>query len=128
MIYINDLPDSSQFLYSTLFADDTTLSISDSCFNNLIPLLNDELKTIKNWAISNKLSINVEKTEIIKITNKINDNSERQVKLREDILRLEKSCVFLGVHIDKNLNFSLHINYINSKISKNTDIFLSNSE
>ena len=123
LIYINDLPNSSHFLFSTLFADDTTLSISDSSFNNIIPLLNDELKSIQNWTISNKLSINVDKTEIIKITNKINDNSERQIKLGDDVLKLENSCMFLGVNVDKNLNFSLHINSITSKISKNTGIF-----
>ena len=53
----------------------------------------------------------------------INDNSDPQIKLGDDDLKLENSCMFLGVIIDKNLNFAAHINYITSIIYKNTGIF-----
>ena len=78
---------------------------------------------MKIWTISNKLSINIDKTVIIKITNKINDNSDGQIKLGNDVLELENYFMFLGIIIDKNLNFAALINYITSKVSKNTGIF-----
>ena len=89
-----------------------------------LPLLNDELESIQNWTISNELSTNVDKTKINKNFNKINDNSEGRIKLGEDIRKFKNSCMFLWVNIDKNLNFSLHIIYITSKISKTQVFFI----
>ena len=70
LLFINDLPNASNLLFPTLFADDTTLSIARSNFLDLISVLNQELQSIKEWTVSSRLSINVDKTEMILITNK----------------------------------------------------------
>ena len=83
LIYINDLPNVTPNADTTLFADDTTISISNTSFDELIQNTNAELVKINNWTISNRLTINVEKTETILVTNKTRDINEASIQLNE---------------------------------------------
>ena len=65
LIYINDLPNSSQFLSSFLFADDTNIYCeSDNC-ELLTETINRELKKVKLWLDSSKRALNIEKTNFV---------------------------------------------------------------
>ena len=47
-----------------MYADDTNLTVcSDSINNNLEEALHSEMKNIHQWLLSNKLTLNIEKTE-----------------------------------------------------------------
>jgi len=59
-IYINDLPHAVSFCDADQYADDTLISYSNPSFS--IYLQND-VNSIVNWLIANKLWINVSKTE-----------------------------------------------------------------
>ena len=61
IMYINDLPMRSNFS-TTLFADDTYLSLSNSNLKILERNANIELTKIDKWFCENKLSINYNKT------------------------------------------------------------------
>jgi len=60
-LYINDLPKASRFR-TTMFADDTLLTISSNNPQQLNTLVNAELQKIDNWMRINKLSLNYKKT------------------------------------------------------------------
>ena len=62
LIYINDLPDSSHFLSFFLFADDTNIYCESDNLELLTKKVNRELKKVKLWLDSNKLALNIEKT------------------------------------------------------------------
>ena len=62
LLYINDIVNSSSILKFFLFADDTTLFYSAKTSPLLEKQLNDELKKVNKWLISNKLSLNVDKS------------------------------------------------------------------
>ena len=68
LIFINDLPRVSNELSYTLFADDTTLTYSHSNYPYLLNSLNVELELINSWTKSNKLTVNVLKTELMLVT------------------------------------------------------------
>ena len=70
LIYINDLPNSSQKLSFKIFADDTNVFASARDLKSLEHLMNSELAKVKRWCDVNKLSINSGKTNfmIIKYT------------------------------------------------------------
>ena len=72
LIYINDLPNSSQKLSFKIFADDTSVIASARDLKSLEHLMNSELAKVKRWCDVNKLSINRGKTNfmIIKSTKK----------------------------------------------------------
>ena len=65
LIYINDISRSSNLLQFLLFADDTTLFFSWANKNELINMMNSELKLVSDWFKANKLSLNATKTNYI---------------------------------------------------------------
>ena len=100
LLYINDLPLVSQTFKTTLFADDTTFSYSDNSFNYLILNSNAELSKIHDWTIRNRLTINVDKTEAILITNRNYESGEQRLKIGNKHVEFVESCKFLGIHLD----------------------------
>ena len=123
LIFINDLPKCCKKLHPTLFADDTTLSIANKSYTNIIPELNNELLQVFNWTITNKLTINISKTELMIFSNLNVNFSDDQIALGGENLRFTECSRFLGLEIDRKLNFSNHTAYILGKLSKQTGIF-----
>ena len=62
IIYLNDFSRASDILFSILFADDTTVLIEGSSYNNITTILNKELIKIDTWLQANKLTVNTKKT------------------------------------------------------------------
>ncbi len=134
IIYINDLPDASEFM-SLLFADDTTLLLSHNDLDTLIINANREFKKICDFFRCNQLSIHPDKTKFILFTtkninrnavrifcnnNNDNENNHELITPIEQITNESSTPAvkFLGIYIDPNLNFKFHVNYIKNKLSK----------
>ena len=62
ILYINDLANVSENLFSILLADDTTVLIEGTNINTMIATLNCELAKLTEWLNANKLLINVSKS------------------------------------------------------------------
>ena len=108
--------------YSSLFYD-TTLTISHPNYDQLVPILNHELESIILWTKSNKLTVNVSKTDLMLISNRSVNNSGQDILLDNEYLNFKSQCKFLGVELDNRLNFSNHIQYITNKLPRSTGIF-----
>ena len=54
----------SNFLFSILFADDTTVLIESQNYNNIVFTLNTELQKLDVWLQANKLTLNTAKHTI----------------------------------------------------------------
>ena len=67
LIYINDLPNASNF-FVKLFADDTFLSLSCNTFKELKKKTNSEIKKIYAWLVANKLTLNIKKSKFMIIS------------------------------------------------------------
>ena len=65
LVYINDryLPNCLRLTYPRVFADDSNITFAASTSNDLEKGLNTELRSLNQWLISNKLSLNVAKNE-----------------------------------------------------------------
>ena len=122
LIYINDLPNLSYNSYTTLYADDTTISMSSIDFDQVIQDVNIELSKIKQWTISNRLTINEAKTEMILFSNRLTPPVYDPVCIGNSVINFTDSCRILGINIDKNLSFSNHIKNIVGKLSRNCGI------
>jgi hypothetical protein len=79
LIYINDLPKCSN-LFSLLFADDTTLSDSDSDVNTLEARFNTEFRKVTHYFRVNKLSLHLDKTKFM-----LNSNNRAVLNLNVDL-------------------------------------------
>ena len=122
LIYINDLPKCVNNFTSTLYADDTTLCSSDYNYSTLISQSNSDLENLENWMKTNRLTLNISKTEMLLFTNRKFDHLQHRVILGGNSLNYTLNCKFLGVLIDSRLTFSDHIKSISNKISKNCGI------
>ena len=116
LIFINDLPDATSF-YVKLFADDTFLCTQSKSFVELESNVNVELGKVYTWLASNKLTLNIDKSKFM-IVSKKRVIPDLRICLNKTPLLSCDSYKYLGVHIDKNLDWKSHVEYITSKISK----------
>ena len=65
LLYINDLPNLSQVLDPTMYADDTNLVCSNNDIDTLFFTVNMELEKISEWFKANELSLNIKKKRTI---------------------------------------------------------------
>ena len=74
---------------------------------------------ISDWLISNKLTLNVSKSNFI-IIHLPQRKRNKQVTIKIDGENLEEKShtKYLGVLIDKNLNWKAHIHHIDLKLAK----------
>ena len=107
LIFVNDLNNSTKVLDSVLFADNTNLFCSDSDIRAVFEIANQELGKISDLFLSNKLSLNVEKTKYTlfrKHTDQENIPSKLPLlQLNDSIIERENSLKFLGIILDEHL-------------------------
>ncbi len=123
LIYINDIPNSSKLLKFHLFADDTSIFLSDKSIDKIEKTLNDELKNVFQWLLSNKLSLNVKKSNCV-IFRPARKKPPRKIKLEINGDQIEEldSTKYLGVILDQKLNWKKHISHVSTKLSKYTGL------
>ena len=118
LIYINDIVNSSEIFKFILFADDSNLYVSHSDIHALIDITNVELEKVRQWIISNKLTINVGKTHYLIFHRRRLPHEVEHIVLGGEILERSQNTKFLGVIIEDSLKWDKHIQLIISKISK----------
>ena len=64
LVCINDLPNCLILTSPRMFADDTNITFAASTLIDLEKGLTTELRSLNQWLISNKLSLNVAKTKL----------------------------------------------------------------
>jgi len=124
LLYINDLPNASNF-FASLFADDTLLSASGHDIKELENFANVELEKCSNWFKANKLSLNATKTKFMMFRSDRMQPVNKNFKLyidRTEIERIGSNCEtksfkFVGIHLDEILNWEQHLNHVNSKLA-----------
>lgn len=120
LLYINDLNLVSNLLTFIMFADDTNLFIKGHNINSLTLTLNLELDKISDWFNANLLSLNIKKTNYILFGNKKMSDVAIFIN-RENIVRVHETK-FLGIIIQANLKWNIHISMIKNKIAKSIGV------
>jgi hypothetical protein len=67
LLYINDLPNCLSHSQPRMFADDTHLTYADNDIAKIELNLTNDLQSIREWLIVNKLTLNMSKTEFMVI-------------------------------------------------------------
>ena len=65
LIYINDLHKAIRYCKVHYFTDDVNLFHKNKPMKNLNKLVYHDMKQLNNWLSANKISLNVEKTELV---------------------------------------------------------------
>ena len=121
LLYINDLVNVSDNVSSLLFADDTTMYASATNINYLTNSVSMDLIKVKSWCDANRLSLNINKTFCM-FFSLVEQISPRIEMTNDEIVYSNETC-FLGVTVDKALNFSSHIAGVCLKLAKTMGIF-----
>ena len=124
LLYINDLPQVSEYFMPILFADDTNLFATGYNLNDIVSEINTEIANIYAWVKANKLSLNIDKTNFMLFTPKCVPWSINGIFIDGNKIMEVTETKFLGVIIDCKLNWSPHITYISKKVAKGVGIIL----
>ena len=82
LIYVNDLPSTSNLLNTIIFAGDTNLFFEHKDISVLSSTVNREFQNINEWFISNKLFLKVKKTKF-SIFHKASSRDDLQLVLQK---------------------------------------------
>jgi hypothetical protein len=119
LLYVNDMVNVSNILFSILFADDTNLFLTGKNLSATINNMNKELEKVVDWLSVNKLSLNIKKTNYMVFnTGKKCLTTDKNVSINGQLIAKVESTKFLGVIIDSKMTWSEHIQYIKGKISR----------
>ena len=109
------------------YADDTSLSYRSDGVHQLNEALTKDLATVFEWLKGNKLSLNVAKTKAMVISTKqkerclAKNNEELSLNIQEQQIDDVLIAKYLGIQVDRNLNWKGHIKALLSKISRAID-------
>ena len=81
LIYINDLNQAIKFCKVHHFADDNNLLHFNNSVAKMNELLNKEMKSLTVWLNANKISLNVEKAELVIFKHQRKLDTEIKIKL-----------------------------------------------
>ena len=116
LLYINDITDViSDKCVIRLFADDALIYTTGHSSQEISDKLNEQIMKVETWLDKNRLTVNISKTKIMVIRGVRRRAVEEvvKVKMNDQILEVVSEIKYLGIIIiDKNLNFSAHIDYI----------------
>ena len=79
-VYINDLPKAFKAPIFSMHADDTSLTVQSRDISQLTETRSDDLKRLDSWMQGNKLSLNVSKTQSMRISTKPKHERRRNAK------------------------------------------------
>ena len=101
-----------------MFAHDSSCFITQESLPCLKLLVEESLRNIYDWSKANNLSLNVKKTNLMLFKPKRKNIDTVQFKLYNETITPVAQLNFLGVLLDENLDFTLHIKGIAKKIAK----------
>ena len=125
IVYVNDLHFSLRHSDVNMYADDTSLSFSSKSIPLINECVNEDLGYLRSWLNTNKLSLNVTKTQSLMIggSKRLNDLEEEGgveplFNVGEETVSIIKQTKHLGVMVDQHLNWKEQVSTIKKKASR----------
>ena len=124
LVYINDLANIITSGAPILFADDTNCIYMANNYEDLETNINRELSLISDWFRANKLALNESKTKYIIFHTRFSPKPPDNFTLILNGQTLERvhDTKFLGVFVQENMLWDIHISHIGNKLSKITAV------
>ena len=131
ILFINNLPLHVSSANTNLYADITTLTCSFKLMDmhRLQTSLKAAVSETVHWATADKLPLNEKKTKVLTICGKrLSNRSPNDIVISVNGSQLENiQCAkLLGVEIDKELTFHLHVDNLYKKLSQRIGILKNN--
>ena len=119
IVYANDLSTILKKCNIALYADDTVLFTANATFADSVSKLQSDMNSLSVWCKSNGVSVNVSKTKVMTFGSPktLKELPQYQVSYGGLPLQTVSSYKYLGLTMDSQLNFNLHVNRIFSSVS-----------
>ena len=120
LLYINDFRLCLSQSSSGHFADDTFIMYHSKKAKTIETIINTELKEVIKWLRLNKLSLNAGKTELIFFQSNRHKLNHENIYINFEGIRLipVDYVKYLGMYIDKYLNWNHHIYELSKKLGQ----------
>ena len=121
LIYVNDIANCNPHGLIRLFADDTNVFIESNQIESLYIDAKQVLKYLDKWFRSNKLTLNIEKTNFIIFTTpdrRKKLNIPNTLEVNNIKINRTDQAKYLGLLIDEELNWKYHIDMLCKKIKR----------
>ena len=112
LIYINDLTTIADYATVRMYADDTNMTFTACSIPELERDMNIDLQFLQNWLTTNRLTLNVFKTEFMLVGSRqrvATLTQELDLSINGISLKRVSSSKCLGVEIDEFLTWDAHI-------------------
>ena len=116
LLYINDLECCLKNSKAILYADDTTIYLTNKDIGKLKEDLENDLERLNDWFLANKLSLNISKTHFMHFNHGKLKPIE-QLKFGNNYINYTDNIKFLGIIIDENLIWNKHCDYVHKKLA-----------
>ena len=113
MVYPKIIPDYNSIV---LFADDTSVLVTDSNKKDFNTNINQSLSSLITWFNSNLLTLNFNKTHFIEFRTKNYYQVQTKVLYEHKVISNSTETKFLGLTIDETLSWNQHIDAIATKL------------
>ena len=104
IIYMNDICNASELLFSIMYADDISVHISGNDITYLVSSLNVELELLSRWFEANKLSLNAQNTFYLVFHRERIKDHDLSIRIDGSTLNRSTNIKYIGVMIDHKLN------------------------
>ena len=123
LLFNNDLHRVIKHSQVILFADDTTLYITDHNISRIKTNLEHDLKLLQDWFHANKLTLNLSKTQCMLFKAKKGCPSIT-LNINNILIKQQQQAKFLGLILDDELSWTPHINDRLTKIKRNKHMLM----
>ena len=126
LIYVNDINNNLGSTTCNIYADDVLIYCSGKEIGDVNVKLQHSLDVIKQWYDNNLLVVNSSKSNAMMVTtrqrelllrNSDYNGSHIDLVLNDDHLDYVEHCKYLGVDIDKNLNWNVHVEELSKQLN-----------
>ena len=119
LVFVNDLPLTSNQAAFTLFADDTVLTAHGHSLKQTADTTQKVLAKVATWCQNNKLTLNTAKTEYVIYGTKIRKTRAPKINLQigGTTLREVESYKYLGTTLDSTLRAGAQLNRLNQSLA-----------
>jgi len=107
----------------SLFADDTNLFCIGENYSNLELFANRALSKLNKWLGANRLTLNISKTHYVDFSKHKNGNN-MIIKINDEVLIEQNETRYLGILLQNDLNWEIHIKDVINKLNKQIPLYL----
>ena len=125
ILYMNDIVKSVNANNIRLYADDTGIFMHNKNIHNLIKQAKTSFRKLQHWFLCNKLTLNCSKSyfSIFHTKNKHVPDGLNEIVVDDVTIKRSASVKYIGLHIDENLNWNIHIDSLIMTLVKYFGIF-----